>query len=189
MAMTLREALLTLYALQQWACLPNGRDGSPYGPSWFIHQAQGFVNGINVESRRVQLQLIDARRCFVCKQLIDITNSDGDHLIPIVHGGRNSLTNYVPICKGHNSSKGKKDLLEWWLFKGWPPQNLDRAVVCIYARLHWQLLVPEQLDVPAPPATQQFVAQLTATLPSPHHRNTLCEIVSQLSEETALPWP
>ena len=43
-----------------------------------------------------------------------------DHIIPLSAGGENVITNIVPACHSCNSSKGKRELVVWKLFKGMP---------------------------------------------------------------------
>jgi 5-methylcytosine-specific restriction endonuclease McrA len=51
-------------------------------------------------------------RCFYC-------GSDGpltmDHVIPISRGGRHSVGNLLPACKGCNSTKNNRTIMEWRL--------------------------------------------------------------------------
>ena len=37
-----------------------------------------------------------------------------DHLVPSSKGGPNTISNQVPACRGCNSSKGDRDVLEWY---------------------------------------------------------------------------
>jgi hypothetical protein len=166
---TLAESLISLFVLQQWFHVPLAKDGRAYGANWFLNQKDGFLNGINQESRRVILRLIAAARCIACGETVNIETSAGDHLIAIARGGRNSLTNYLPMCRSDNASKGKKDLIEWWLWKGRPMATLSKDVLCIYARLHWQLLPPRLLFEPAPSYLPTAVTELLGNLPSAEH--------------------
>lgn len=42
-------------------------------------------------------------------------NLSWDHLIPISKGGPNIISNQVVACKSCNSSKGNKDIFEWYV--------------------------------------------------------------------------
>lgn len=41
-------------------------------------------------------------------------NLSFDHLIPVSHGGPNIASNLVPACRTCNSSKGNKDVFQWY---------------------------------------------------------------------------
>ena len=41
-----------------------------------------------------------------------------DHIFPQKHGGQDNAENLIFACKSCNSSKGKKDLMEWMNFRG-----------------------------------------------------------------------
>jgi hypothetical protein len=46
------------------------------------------------------------------------TDMEVDHVLPLSRGGSNHLWNIVPACKGCNSSKGDRHILEWALKDG-----------------------------------------------------------------------
>ena len=41
-----------------------------------------------------------------------------DHILPLKLGGRDDAENLIFSCKSCNSSKGKKDLMEWMAYRG-----------------------------------------------------------------------
>jgi hypothetical protein len=41
-----------------------------------------------------------------------------DHIFPKRYGGKDNAENLIFACKTCNSSKGKKDLMEWMIFQG-----------------------------------------------------------------------
>lgn len=172
--MTCRGALLRLYAVQHWLRVPLPKDGKPYAPGFFLRQKNGFISGIGRESRQGILRLIYARRCVAhgCETIIP-ENSAGDHLIPVALGGRNYVANFVPLCRPHNSSKGKKDLLEWWVVRQWPAVGLPLELWCHYCRLNWQLLSHETLSSDAPLYLVAFLEAAKNLLPSDGHRKAL----------------
>lgn len=53
--------------------------------------------------------------CFYCGAEISKENLTADHVFPRIKGGTNDMDNIIFVCKSCNSSKGKKDLLEWFL--------------------------------------------------------------------------
>lgn len=184
--MTLRKSLLYLYALQQWSCLPLSKEGNPYSARWFINQRMGFFNGISRESRRSALRLIASSSCFSCGGKVNIAASAGDHLIPVVKGGKNSLSNYLPMCRSCNASKGKRDLLEWWVTKDRSPKELKPEVLCIYSRLHWQLLSDNDLNNNAPAYIEKFINLSIDNLPSEEHRLVLRAAIEGIGNDVRL---
>lgn len=60
----------------------------------------------------------DQDRCRYCGTLVNWTDKRGagggtyDHVVPIKHGGRNTLTNVVVCCRGCNGRKGELTLEE-----------------------------------------------------------------------------
>lgn len=54
-------------------------------------------------------------RCAYCNKETD--NLQADHVIPIILGGSNNISNVVPACQSCNSSKNGRPLLLWMLSK------------------------------------------------------------------------
>ncbi len=50
-------------------------------------------------------------RCTYCESPGDLS---WDHLIPVSKGGPNIISNQVVACRSCNSSKGNKDIFEWY---------------------------------------------------------------------------
>lgn len=49
--------------------------------------------------------------CAYCGATQDL---EQEHIIPVSKGGRTCVGNIIPACRHCNSSKGSKDLLEWY---------------------------------------------------------------------------
>ena len=74
-----------------------------------------------------RLKLQNGARCVYCGADTDISI---DHLIPRKKGGTDISDNLVCACKTCNSSKEKKDLMEWYIGKqSFPPLMLLRRYV------------------------------------------------------------
>jgi HNH endonuclease len=108
--------------------------------------------------------------------------STGDHIIPLVEGGAPGIENYAPLCQPCNSSKHKRDLLEWWQAKGHSFLQLPLDVLTAYARLHFDRAQQRGLlQEPTPPATAAMVVELSAALPSDAHRYQLWQRVQYVT--------
>ena len=64
--------------------------------------------------------------CWYCGKKIEPSKLTKDHVFPRTKGGNNDMDNIIMVCKECNSSKGKKDLFEWYaeVRKEWPPLNI-----------------------------------------------------------------
>ena len=75
---------------------------------------KGTMNvGYLIDDEKIKIKNSD--RCCYCGTVAPLTV---DHLIPQVKGGAHSGDNSVWACQSCNSSKGKKDLLDWLEQKG-----------------------------------------------------------------------
>lgn len=163
-----RHCWYGLYALQQWECLGLTREGRPYGPGFFPKAIPAILAGLNHLSRTTVLKHLATPVCLACALPIDLSKTRGDHLIPLARGGTESLENTLLLCRRCNSSKGTKDVLEWWLFLAREPFTLPRRVLVLYARLSWQRGVGGHL--PPPSWLIEFVAKRMVPLPTATHQ-------------------
>lgn len=116
-------------------CIMARRCGfAEYNKFCFIRREKAFkayklgewnVGGLRVINRS---RMINGRTfCPYCggdfKDDSDVTL---DHLLPKAKGGSDSADNLVAVCKSCNSSKGKKDFVEWFIQKNcfFPPLYL-----------------------------------------------------------------
>lgn len=51
---------------------------------------------------------------FQCAYCGSVTHLTMDHVTPVSHGGRTSVDNIIPACQTCNSSKGSKDVIQWY---------------------------------------------------------------------------
>lgn len=71
-----------------------------------------------------------------------------DHLIPLSKGGRDTISNQVPACRSCNSSKGARDVIEWF---GERNEPMPRIVWGKYLKLLYEnKKETEELDEPLP---------------------------------------
>lgn len=162
---TIREALIALYAIQTWqhALAP---DGGFYAAGYFRKRTNDlWETAIKRENRRVSLRLAKMP-CIVCGEALS-ENSTGDHIIPLSKGGPAGAQNYLPLCKSHNSSKGARDLFDWWQTRqGREVRELSPDVICCYSRLLYQWCAERKmLEWPAPDYLTLGLISLIETMP------------------------
>lgn len=162
-----REALLAMYGLQQFEVASQG--GTKYPPSLFYNQVCPVISGIrNSASRKTVLGMAEDGVCIVCGEPVGrLKNRKLDHLIPVSRGGKDNLENTLWLCPSHNSSKGKKDLIEWWVWKGWKAADLPRTVLVLYTRLMWGIVDGIHDDLPD--YIRMFITERASALPSGDH--------------------
>lgn len=115
--------------------------------------------------------MLKADECFVTGCENPITGSNRDHLIPKRFGGKENLENTSNLCTSHNSSKGSKDLIEWWVWKEWNAMDLPRSILCLYTRLMWEAV--DHIHDDLPDYIRLFITQRAASFPSDEHRVAL----------------
>lgn len=183
-AFTMYMAIGIVYQLQEFErahC--NKSDRGYYPPGFFFGKHR--LKGIKAESRKVIDRLARLHECIVCSTPLS-QNSTGDHVVALAKGGRNSLENFIPLCRNHNSSKGSKDLIEWAVDKGY----IDRFtpdVLCVYAReMYITLRRKGELEEAADPCFFNAVREIAVALLPEYdfgvYWETLVRSVSFLSE-------
>ena len=168
--------LLALYLLTDWRRMAE--QGNGFGrPGWF--RRQGLVPGIVRENRGVSFRLIRREDCLACGKSLSPTSS-GDHVVSRDAGGPDGAQNYMPLCGNCNSSKGKLDLLHWWIVKrDHSVLELPVEVLTAYARLTFEQYVRTGKDgKPIEPALEHAVSELLDGLPTPTHRHAMWERVA-----------
>ena len=65
-----------------------------------------------------------------------------DHILPQRFGGKDNAENLIYACKTCNSSKGKKDLMEWMSFRG---KFLPLMVIRRYLKLTYSYCLENNL--------------------------------------------
>lgn len=53
--------------------------------------------------------------CWYCGCHVEANELTADHVFPRAKGGTNEMENIIFVCRSCNSSKGKRDLIEWML--------------------------------------------------------------------------
>lgn len=65
-----------------------------------------------------------------------------DHIFPQKYGGQDNAENLIFACKTCNSSKGKKDLMEWMIFRN---QFLPLMIIRRYLKLTFNYCIQYEL--------------------------------------------
>lgn len=65
-----------------------------------------------------------------------------DHIFPQKFGGQDNAENLIFSCRSCNSSKGKKDLMEWMIFRG---QFLPLMIIRRYLKLTFYYCIENKL--------------------------------------------
>lgn len=170
--LTWPEALITLYSLQQYEVQCEKKD-IKYAQNTFYNNIPPVLSGIrNSASRTTVMGMLQDGVCIVCGEPIgSLKGKKLDHLIPKHFGGQDNLENTLSLCRSHNSSKGTKDLIEWWVWKEWEVMDLPRNILCLYTRLMWDAVDGIHDDLPD--YIRLFITQRAAALPSKEHRVAL----------------
>lgn len=171
--LTKAHGLVALYALQQWEAFAPRYLSDPLRPSYFYTHVEEFLNGLTNGTRKTAMAHLASQTCIACDAPVDLRRTVGDHIIPLAAGGPESVQNSLLLCRPCNSSKGTKDLLEWWLFKDYPVPAFDRTVLCLYCRIQWQQYGETILSEPIPDGMRLFLAGRAHLLPSDGHRIAL----------------
>ena len=140
---TFREILPEIWGCVLFDRFRNSRN-EVYGEKFLIKQktyAKIWIADKTKTPGRSNIRLRSKNECSYCKVSITALNGVGDH---IVGKKMDELFWLVPCCKSCNSSKGKKDLVDWWVnFKGGNFNWLLRDVISIFIRAKYRLLEKE----------------------------------------------
>jgi len=160
------RALTKLWAWQHWYRTTD-RQGRHYGLSFLKKGFDSAPKSLHSDSRNTVRRLNLLGKCIGCDAQVP-ASSTGDHIIPLSRGGPQSIENFAPLCRSCNSSKGDRDLLEWWIDvrqRTLGALNLD--ALCVYLRLMYQMFEEQDmLQQNASDYCEEAVQQAAGTLPS-----------------------
>lgn len=164
------EALTQILAINSWMRLPLAKDGRPFGPGYF--RGRNWRDRLVDKNRKVAFRLREYGQCLACNVEVPKT-STGDHLIPLSLGGPPDASNYVPLCRSCNASKGNRDFFIWWQAKGYRLRELPKEIIadllCAYARLRYEMGIrADTLDTEAPEHLQTLVIEAKQYVPKSH---------------------
>lgn len=134
---TVSDQIYYVYANLAMAYYAVGKGLSKYDRTCFMIRSR-LYKGLQSGDMKIhslfddeKLKLQNGTRCVYCGADTDISI---DHMLPRIKGGSDISDNLVCACKTCNSSKGKKDLMEWYNDKqSFPPlMVLRRYIKLIY---------------------------------------------------------
>lgn len=132
---TVREQIYWAYANLAMAHSAVSKGQKKYGMINFMIRSKLF-KGLTDGTMNIRTILDDERikldlgRC--CNYCGATANLSIDHILPQILGGPESADNFVYACQSCNSSKGKKDLIEWMIFRD---QFLSLMLIRRYLKL------------------------------------------------------
>lgn len=144
-----RELLFWSYANLAMAHSALSKGQEKYGMVNYMVRAKlykGLVSGsMNVGTLfdDEKVKLLSGQMCSYCASTDKLAL---DHIFPQKHGGKDSGDNLIYACRTCNSSKGKKDLMEWLGSKGvFPPLMVLRRylkLVITYCEINGLMDLP-----------------------------------------------
>lgn len=147
----LNELIFWSYANLAMAHAGIERNHLKYGTFHFIIRAKlfkGLKDGtMNIRSifddEKIKLQTGQ-----VCNYCGNDENLSLDHIIPKFEGGLDTAENLIYACKSCNSSKGKKDLMEWMQSRNeyLPLMVIRRYLKLVYYHAEKNQLLSTSLD-------------------------------------------
>ncbi len=118
---TVREALYWSYANLAMAHTAVDRGQEKYGKFNYMIRARLF-KGLKDGTMNMRTIFDDEKVKLETGQICNYCGSTEklslDHIFPQKLGGRDDAENLIFACRTCNSSKGKKDLMEWMNFRG-----------------------------------------------------------------------
>jgi hypothetical protein len=118
---TVRELIYFSYANLAMAHTAVDRKQEKYGTFNFIISAKLF-KGLKDGTMNIRTIFHDEKIKLQTGQICNYCGSTEklalDHIFPQKYGGQDNAENLIFACRTCNSSKGKKDLMEWMAYRG-----------------------------------------------------------------------
>ena len=132
---TVRELIYLSYSNLAMAHTAVDKKQEKYGVFNFMIRARLF-KGLKAGTMTMKTIFDDEKIKLQTGQICNYCGSDEklalDHIFPQRYGGRDDAENLIFACRACNSSKGKKDLLEWMNFRR---QFLPLMIIRRYLKL------------------------------------------------------
>lgn len=118
---TLSENLYWAWA--NWEVIKIANDGKvkPFDRIYYMMRQKFFKLYMQGKRHITDLYTFNKEKlragdfCFYCYEKVPKEELTADHVFPRTKGGANDLNNIIFVCKHCNSSKGKKELLQWFM--------------------------------------------------------------------------
>lgn len=132
-----KEGLPQMFSLYLWNVIRD-RNGKIYGPKFYRDKFEYHKKWIESDPGRSNTRLRNLGTCCYCNTILTNENRTEEHIV----GKRLDVVQFMMACCDIcNSSKGKKDLIEWWCdFKGYDILKMKQDVLSIYVRGKYRLL-------------------------------------------------
>ena len=148
---TVRELIYYSYSNLAMAHTAVEKNQAKYGTFNFIIRAKlfkGLKDGTMSMRTIFDDEKIKLQTGQVCNYCGSTEKLALDHIFPQKYGGQDNAENLIFACRTCNSSKGKKDLMEWMAFRG---QFLPLMIIRRYLKLTFSYcndngLLDKQID-------------------------------------------
>lgn len=142
---TVKEQLFWSYANLAMAHSAVDKNQEKYAPFNFMIRAKLF-KGLKEGTMNMRSIFDDEKIKINTGQICNYCGSSEnlalDHIFPKKYGGTDAAENLIFACKACNSSKGKKDLMEWMEYRG---EFLPLMVIRRYLKLVFKFCVEYEL--------------------------------------------
>jgi len=162
---TVREILYWSYANLAMAHTAVDKKQEKYAPFNFMIRAKlfkGLMEGtMNIRTLfdDEKVKLLSGSKCSYCGSTENLAL---DHVFPQKRGGKDEGDNLIYACRSCNSSKGKKDLLEWMTYKEkFPPLLVLRRYLKLIINYcdenNLMDCIPEEFDNESHPFSIKYI--------------------------------
>jgi len=142
---TVRELIYYSYANLAMAHTAVDKQQEKYGTFNYMIRAKLF-KGLKEGTMNMRTIFDDEKIKLQTGQVCNYCGSADklalDHIFPQKYGGQDNAENLIFACRTCNSSKGKKDLMEWMNFRG---QFLPLMIIRRYLKLTFNYCVTNNL--------------------------------------------
>ncbi|MDR1202111.1 MAG: HNH endonuclease [Tannerellaceae bacterium] len=148
---TVRELLYYSYANLAMAHTAVDKKQEKYGAFNFMIRARlfkGLKDGTMNMRTIFDDEKIKLQTGQVCNYCGSTEKLSLDHIFPQKYGGRDNAENLIFACRSCNSSKGKKDLMEWMNFRGrfLPLMIIRRYLKLTYSYCNEKRLLDNEIE-------------------------------------------
>jgi len=170
---TVREKIYWAYANLAMAHSAVSKQQNKYEKTNFIVRAKlfnGLKNGTMTIRTFFDDEKMKLRTGQICNYCGANENLTLDHIFPQKYGGKDDAENLIFACQTCNSSKGKKDLMEWMIFrdKFLPLMTIRRYLKLVYYYCFKNHLLDKNIEELAAMKLPFEITLLPTSYPEPH---------------------